>query len=101
MTLAEVIEWRWPGARVIVRGDVLERWDGPMPQPSAAELTQAVTDYEAQGVARLQTRQRDLALRGIKALAIAIQKRLRAANVDTITPAQWQNQIETEWDNLG
>lgn len=41
------ILWKWPGAQVIVRGGVLERWDGPMPRPSDAEIAQAVIDYAA------------------------------------------------------
>lgn len=43
--LAEAIAVKWPGARVVVRGEVLERWDGPMAQPSPAEIAQAVAEF--------------------------------------------------------
>lgn len=46
-TLAEVIQWKWPGAQVVVRGEVIERWDGPMPRPTDAELAKAQVDYAA------------------------------------------------------
>lgn len=64
MSLIDAIVWKWPGARCVVRGDVLERWDGPMAQPSAAEITQAVADYTpaVQLTARCQitSRQKDI-----------------------------------------
>lgn len=44
-------------------------------------------------------RDRALNARAIRALAIAIHRRLRAANVDQMTPAQWQNLIQDEWTN--
>lgn len=47
MSLMDVIAWKWPGARVVIRDEVLERWDGPMAQPTPAELTQAQTDFAA------------------------------------------------------
>lgn len=51
MALTDVIHWKWPGARCVVRGnpgaESVERWDGPMAQPSAGELAQAVIDYAA------------------------------------------------------
>lgn len=45
--LHDAIAWKWPGAHCIVRGDVLERWDGPMAQPSEQEIAQAAIDYAA------------------------------------------------------
>lgn len=47
MALEAAIAWRWPGARVVIRGGVVERWDGPMPRPTDAEIAKAVTDYAA------------------------------------------------------
>ena len=47
MSLTQAIQWRWPGARCVIRGGALERWDGPMAQPSANEIAQALTDYTA------------------------------------------------------
>ena len=47
MSLTKAIQWQWPGARCVVRGGVLERWDGPMAEPSPAEVAQALTDYTA------------------------------------------------------
>lgn len=43
--MMQAIQWRWPGARCVIRGDVLERWEGPMARPSDAEIAQAVADY--------------------------------------------------------
>ena len=43
--LSEAIQWRWPGAQVVVRGDVVERWDGPTARPTDDEIVQAVADY--------------------------------------------------------
>lgn len=45
MSIYSAIQWRWPGALVVIRGDVVERWDGPMARPSDAEIAQAVTDF--------------------------------------------------------
>jgi hypothetical protein len=42
---AAVIAWKWPGARVVIRDAAVERWDGPMAQPSGAEIAQAVLDF--------------------------------------------------------
>lgn len=44
-------------------------------------------------------RDRELLLRSIKALAIALHRRLRAAGVDNMTAAQWQAVIQDEWTN--
>lgn len=41
------IQWRWPGARCIVRDGDVVRWDGPMARPTDTEIAQAVTDYQA------------------------------------------------------
>jgi hypothetical protein len=43
--LIDAILWRWPGAHCVVRNETLERWDGPMAQPTPAEIAQAVTDF--------------------------------------------------------
>lgn len=52
--MMEAILWKWPGAQCVVRGGVLERWDGPMPEPTAKELADAVADYQTQGMAKRQ-----------------------------------------------
>ena len=44
-TLAKAIQWKWPGAQVVIRGTTIERWDGPMPRPSDAAIAQAVTEF--------------------------------------------------------
>src|SRR3990167_8026924 len=56
MSLLHAIVWRWPGARCVVHGGVLERWDGPMPRPTDVEIAQAVEDYTP-AVALAQTAQ--------------------------------------------
>ena len=55
MSLIDAILWKWPGAQVVVSGGVLVRWDGPMPEPSPAEIDQAGADYESY-LAMLETR---------------------------------------------
>ena len=45
--IMKAIQWRWPDAQVVTRGGSVERWDGPMPRPTDAEIEQAVTDYAA------------------------------------------------------
>lgn len=101
MTLHAIL-WRWPGARCVVRGDVVDRWDGPMARPTDAEITQAVADYTTQGIAAQETRDRDLAMKVIKALAIATHKRFKAGGVtgDTVTAAQWEAALRAEYDAL-
>ncbi len=44
--ISAAIQWRWPGAACVTRGEALERWDGPMPRPTEAEIAQAVAEYE-------------------------------------------------------
>lgn len=46
-TVAEAIQWRWPGAQVVIRDGVVERWVAPLPRPTDAAIAQAVTDYTA------------------------------------------------------
>ena len=41
------LSWKWPGSQFVVRGDTLERWDGPGAEPTADEITAAVADYTA------------------------------------------------------
>lgn len=45
MITSDVINWKWPGAQYVLRGGVVERWDGPMAQPTQADLDQAALDY--------------------------------------------------------
>ena len=46
MTLImDAIQWRWPGARCATQGHAVISWDGPMAQPSDAEIAQAEEDY--------------------------------------------------------
>jgi hypothetical protein len=45
MDIIKAIQKRWPGACLVVRGDVVERWDGPMARPTDAEIAQAIADY--------------------------------------------------------
>lgn len=56
----DAILWKWPGARCVVRGGELERWEGPMPQPSAKEIAMAVSDYSSQNIAKTQSVDREL-----------------------------------------
>jgi hypothetical protein len=44
--LTHVLQWRWPGAHYVVSQGVIEQWDGPMAQPSDAEVAAAVVEYE-------------------------------------------------------
>mgnify|MGYP001328714805 CR=1 FL=1 len=50
MLLANVLQWRWPGAHYVCSETSVVRWDGPMDQPSEAEITAAVEDYQAEQV---------------------------------------------------
>lgn len=43
----EAIQYSYPGARLVVSGGVVVRWDGPMARPTDAELAQAQTNYTA------------------------------------------------------
>ena len=91
-------------------GPRIEVWNARLgARPTQAEID-AVTDADALAALRRQTRERENALRPIRAMAIATHKRLlrleTAMNtlVPTFTPitaAAWQQAIETEWDNLG
>lgn len=86
------ISWRWPGSHAVVRGGVLERWDGPMAEPTSAEITQAVTDFLAQQ----STIELD------RAVAISLdQERLSSAIVWTILkqmyPADTDAQTKTKY----
>ena len=48
-----------------------------------------------------ERRERELALRALKALAVAIHKRFKASvPTDTVTAQQWENAIRAEWDAL-
>ena len=50
MSLTNVLQWRWPGAHYVCSETSVVRWDGPMDQPSEAEITAAVEDYQAEQV---------------------------------------------------
>ena len=56
--LSEIIRWKEPTARVVIRGsgddEKIVRWDGPGRQPSASKLSQWATDYHAQGIEQEQ-----------------------------------------------
>ena len=98
MSLAHAIQWHWPGARCVIRGDVLERWDGPMARPTAAELAQAVTDYQAADVALLDQSQRQSRQKDILILCAL---RVRAKNItawNALTDAQKVAATLTEAD---
>jgi hypothetical protein len=45
MLLANVLQWRWPGAHYVCSETAVVRWDGPMAQPSDAEIDAAVVAY--------------------------------------------------------
>lgn len=48
--LSAAIEAAYPGAEMVARGGVIERWDGPMAQPSQAEVDAALAAYVAPSV---------------------------------------------------
>ena len=56
--LSEIIRWKEPTARVVIRGsgddEKIVRWDGPGRQPSSSKLSQWATDYHAQGIEQEQ-----------------------------------------------
>jgi len=56
--LSEIIRWKEPTARVVIRGSgddaKIIRWEGPGRQPSASKLAQWATDYHAQGIEQEQ-----------------------------------------------
>lgn len=96
----EIIRWKVPTARCIVRGTEIAQWEGPGRPPDAATLVQWAADFQSQNIAGQQQRDRDLSMRAIKALSVAIHKRFKLIPADTVTAAQWQRAIETEWDGL-
>lgn len=65
-----------------------------------AGMTQAEIDaYDA--AERATRRDRDLGLKALRALALAIHKRCKAQiPTDTTTAAQWEAAIKAEWDAL-
>lgn len=98
--LLAALMWKWPGAKCVVRGGVLERWDGPQVQPTDAEVAQALTDYRAQNIAAIEERDRQIDQKVLIVLATAIHKRFKLLAGDTMTPAQWKALIRAEWDAL-
>ena len=42
MSLIDAIMREWPTAQCVTSDEAIVRWDGPMPQPSAADLRRAV-----------------------------------------------------------
>ena len=72
-----------------------------MVQPSASEIAQALTDYQAQNIAAKEQRDCELSVKVMRALAIAVHKRIKAVvPTDTTTAAQWEAAIRAEWDAL-
>lgn len=95
------IIWRWPGARCVVRADVVDQWYGPMARPTDAEVVQAVLDYQAQNIEVMQERDREIDQKLMVALATAVHKRFKQfVPADTMTPAQFRASIKAEWDAL-
>ena len=47
MSLIHAILREWPTAQCVTSDDALVRWDGPMPQPSDADLVRAVDQHAA------------------------------------------------------
>lgn len=70
LTLSRAIQWKWPGAQCIVRGGVLDRWDGPMARPTDPEIAQAVTDYDASAATITADREVDAILTSPLAAAL-------------------------------
>jgi len=108
-TIADALRWKLPKAKYVLRGDALAEWhSAEIPQPSPATLAQWASEYEAQGIATTEARAKELTIRGLKAIATATHKRckriedaLTAAGITgaaAVTAAQWQAQIEAEWD---
>ena len=99
MTLERAIQWRWPGAQCVTRGAVVERWEGPMPRPSDAEIAQAVADYarDQPTIEATDRRERDIDQRVMKALATATFKALKELGYAK-TGAQWAAAIRAEYD---
>ena len=93
------IHRKWPGVYVC-RGDVIARVDGQSsPLPSAADIATAESEYAA--VATGEQRDRELAVKALKAVAIATHKRFKAQiPTDTTTAAQWETAIQAEYDAL-
>jgi len=56
--LSEIIRWKVPTARVVIKGSgddkKIVRWNGPGRQPSASQLAQWATDYHAHGIEQEQ-----------------------------------------------
>ena len=56
--LSEIIRWKEPTARVVIRGsgddEKIVRWEGPGRQPSASKLAQWANEYHAQGIEQEQ-----------------------------------------------
>lgn len=98
--LHAALMWKWPGAKCVVRGGTLERWDGPQVQPTDAEIAQALTDYRAQNIAVTEERDRQIDQKLMIALATAVHKRFKLLPGDTMTAAQWKALIRAEWDAL-
>jgi hypothetical protein len=47
MSLLEAIKREWPTAQCSCSDDAIMQWDGPMPQPSDADIQRAVDRYAA------------------------------------------------------
>lgn len=46
MKVYEAIDWKFPGSLYIIRGDKIETWLGPGPQPSEEDIKQIINEYE-------------------------------------------------------
>lgn len=90
MSLRHAIDWQWPGARCVVRGDVITRWDGPDAQPSDAEIAHAVEAYQRAEPSITADREaaEDIDRVAMAALTWVLLRRLFPADTTTQTKAK-------------
>lgn len=67
--LGSIIQWKWPGALIVIRGNILDRWEGPGSQPSDIEIQQAITEYISLGIEKEEQSKETDNNKIIKALA--------------------------------
>ena len=96
------IQWRWPGARCVVRGGVLDEWHGPMAEPSAGELAQALADFApvAEAVALDAAVNADIDRRFMAAYTWVLLKRQFPSDTDAQTKtklAAMRDAVVTEY----
>jgi len=83
-------------------GPYISSWDVSAlgAQPTPAELN-AASASAGVSVISASERDADLASKGLKALMLAVDQRLRRVVLtDTTTPAEWAEAIRTEYDAL-